>query len=369
MIGVGVMQVVDTLNAGGAERVAVNIANSLPRDGYRAHLCTTRAEGALVPQVAPDVGRLRLGRTHRFSLRALGQLAAYNRAYGIRILHAHSSSLFLASLASLLPPYPAVVWHDHYGRHGVADRPVWLYWLAIRPARGVIAVSQPLAEWARGRLRVPAGRVWYIPNFVVPEATPGGPVALPGRAGHRVVCVANFRRQKDHLTLLRAVALARLQVPDIHLLLVGAAVDADYAQEIRQAIAAQGLAAQVSILGPRPDVAAILQAVDVGVLSSASEGLPLALIEYGMAGLPVIATAVGQCPEVLDQGRAGRLVPPATPDALAAALISLLQSPAQRRALGEHLRQRVHACYSPAASIGRICEVYGVVVGPGAGVG
>src|SRR2546421_178847 len=127
---VGVMHLTDTLEAGGTERVAVNLVNLLPRDRYRPYLCTTRHDGPMARRVS-----------------------------------------------------------------------------------GVIAVNQPLAAWSQQRLGVPAERVWYIPNFVC-EAAPGGALAgLPGEKGARIVCVANLRPQKDHQTLLRAMARVSRQAP------------------------------------------------------------------------------------------------------------------------------------------------------------
>jgi hypothetical protein len=68
---VRVMHVIDTLVVGGAERVAVNLANLLPRARYEAHLCTTRSEGMLAHLIAHDVGRLRLWRGWRYDITAL----------------------------------------------------------------------------------------------------------------------------------------------------------------------------------------------------------------------------------------------------------------------------------------------------------
>src|ERR1019366_2381799 len=170
------------------------------------------------------------------------------------------------------------------------------------------------------RLHVPTERVWYIPNFVVP-APDSQPPILPGARGARIVCVANLRPQKDHCTLLRAMALVVRRHPVAHLLLAGATKDPVCLDLVKTEISRLALDANVSLLGERHDVAAILQVCDIGVLSSASEGLPLALIEYGMAGLPAVATEVGQCPEVLDQGRAGMLVAPGAPKLLAEALL------------------------------------------------
>ena len=362
MSPVGVVHLVDSLDIGGTERMAVNFVNSLPRERYVPYLCTTRRDGPLEESVGADVVRLRLERKHRFDLVAVCRLVEFNRQHGVRLLHAHSSSLFVAVAAALFPPHPAVVWHDHFGRFAVEQRSALLFRQLVKNASGVIAVSEPLAEWARNKLYVTAERVWYIPNFVVLEAPDGQPPILPGVPGARIVCVANLRPQKDHCTLLQAMALVVQRQPAAHLLLVGAAKDAACLDLLKKEISQLELGAHVSLLGERHDVAAILRACDIGVLSSASEGLPLALIEYGMAGLPVVATDVGQCSEVLDHGRAGMLVVPGAARLLAEALLSLLESPDRRAALGLQLRTRVQGFYSAGTIIERVCRVYETVL-------
>ncbi len=364
MSGIGVLHLVDSLAVGGTEMVAVNLVNALPRDQYRLYLGTTRAEGPLTARVAADVGRLRLARRGRFDPAALRQLVRLIRAADIRIIHAHSSTVFLAALAAAVPPRPALIWHDHFGRYLVETRPLWLYRLPARRLSGVVSVNETLADWARRRLRMRGDRVWYIPNFATLRDNAAGEPdpLLPGQAGYRIVCVANLRPQKDHLTLVQALALVVRQQPAAHLLLVGAAGDADYHAVIVAALATHNLAAHVSLMGERDDVGAILRSATIGVLSSASEGLPLALLEYGAVGLAVVATAVGQCAEVLDGGAAGLLVPPGRPDALAVALLTLLADPAYRAALGRRLQARIQACYSPAAVIGRVGQVYQTVL-------
>jgi glycosyltransferase involved in cell wall biosynthesis len=350
---IGVMQIIDSLNAGGLERVAVNIANHLPQDRYRSYLCTTRAEGPLAELVSPGVARLKLQRRGRFDLGAIELLRQYVRENNINIVHAHGTAVFIASRV------PAqLIWHDHFGRYATEERPVWLYRLATRRAAGVIAVNQPLVEWSQRRLKVPADRVWYLPNFVC-EPPPSLVVpALPGTAGSRIVCVANLRPEKDHLNLLTAMREVTAAVPDAHLLLVGQAGNPRYLQRV-QAAMPNG---SVTWLGARTDVAAILRGCDVGVLSSASEGLPLALIEYGMSALPAVATQVGHCAEVLDDGRAGMLVPPAKPEALAAAIVRLLHSAERRMQFGQALRDRVRRLYSAETVMHQLIAIYAKVV-------
>ncbi|MGA7990078.1 MAG: glycosyltransferase family 4 protein [Thermoanaerobaculia bacterium] len=349
---------VDALVPGGLERVAVNLANSLPRSRYRVHLCTTRQDGSLEAGVSTDVERLRLRKSGRFDPVALHRLVRHVRANDIRLIHAHGTSLFLAAVAAAFRPRPVVVWHDHFGRFGSEERPVGIYGPAARRAGGVIAVSEALAGWSRGRLGVRPECVYYIPNFVLPPEQSPAVDGLPGSPGSRIVCVANFRRQKDHLGLVRAMTTVVRSRPEAHLLLVGESSDRDYEGEVRNLVSAEGLDRNVSILGFRNDVAGVLHACDLGVLSSTSEGFPLALIEYGWASLPAVATCVGQCEEILDGGRAGVLVPCASPEKLAEALVGLLVNADRRQELGKRLRDRVEREYGRDRTIERVCDVY-----------
>lgn len=365
---IGVMQMVDSLLIGGAERTGVTLANLLPRDRYRNYLCTTRCEGELAQFVSTDVGRLRLWRKGRVDFGALGRIRQFIRDNRIHIIHAHASSLFFARLAAAGNEFPKLVWHDHYGRCEMNDRPAWLYRMATSGADGVISVNEQLAEWARSRLKVPADRVRFIRNGVqVPVDVPPA-VDLPGTPGRRVLCVANLRPQKDHTTLFQAMQQVIRDVPDAYLLLAGETSDVEYRRHILGLIPRMGLQNNVSHIGARTDIAAVMKACDIAVLSSISEGLPLVLLEFGTLGQPVVCTEVGQCPEVVDQGQAGVLVPPQSPEKLAHALVCLLRSPDLRRSLGEKLRRRVNSMYSSDAIVSQVSEFYDVLLNTGRGV-
>ncbi len=362
----GVLHLVDTLDPGGAERVAVTLANhlsrELSRERFRPFLGTTRREGALAAEILPDVGRIALNRRRTLDLRALVRLAAFIRENDIRIVHAHASALIFAEMVSALVPGLRVVWHDHFGRYLEEARPEWLWGPLARRAAAtgaVLAVNEDLARWSRERLGVPAV---YLPNFVSDSQPPAPIPDLPGESGRRVICVANLRAQKDHPNLLCAFALVLNAMPDARLLLAGSDVEPGYAAAVREQ--AGPLGDRVHFLGSRSDVPALLQACDVGVLASASEGFPLSLLEYGRAGLAAVATRVGQCAEVLEDGRSGRLVPPGDPEALAAAILELLRDPALRTDLGGRLRRRVRERYSPAAVMARLEAVYHRVLAP-----
>jgi len=367
---IGVLHVVDALYIGGAEHVAINLVNLLPRDRFAPYLCSTRAEGPLSSFVAPHVTRLCLERRGRLDPTALRQFCDFVADREIRIVHAHASALFFARLASALSRRCSLIWHDHYGRSDFGDRPAWLYRLATRGVAGVIAVNQTLAAWCSNYLHFPKERVWYIPNLVPSEPPTEGDeyLVLPGEPGKRLVCVANFRPQKDHPNLLRAMSLAAAQVPGAHLFLVGDSADPSYVATIRAQISELRLDDAVTYMGPRNDVPAILRNCDIGVLGSASEGLPLALLEYGRAGLAAVATSVGQCPEVLDHGYAGLLVPPGSPEDLGRALVRLLHHREERAQYASRFQNRVDELYHPKRIMRRVCDVYETVLRTSHGV-
>ena len=337
----GVMHLVDTLEVGGAERVAVTLVNHLDRKRYLPYLCSTRREGPLASSVDREVHRLKLNRRWRFDLGPVLTLQRFIKRNRISVLHAHGSTMFLARLVGMFPPYPAVIWHTHYGRFAVENRKAPAYSAASKGIQGVIVVNRELGAWCQNMLKVPAGRVWYLPNPVAASKSDGKKVSLPGTQGSRIVCLANIRPEKDHLTLVRSMTRVVAAVPEAHLMLVGSVRNPGLFETVQSEIKRLNLEKNISCLGSLQDAAEILESCDIGVLSSSSEGLPMALLEYGRAGLAVVATRVGECEEVLGNGSVGMLVNPGSEDELASALIALLQNSDLRAKFSAGFQQHV----------------------------
>ncbi len=355
---IGVLHLVDSLASGGTEHVAVKLANNLPQDRYSVCLCASRQSGPLQNQIQPHVTFYDLRRKGRFDVPAIMRLVEFIRREHIDVIHAHSSSLFLGSILCLLNPRLHLVWHDHFGLQGIESRSTHLYLFSVKRANAIFAVTKELAQWSVKSLRVSKERVHYLPNFVEMQPPLNLSLDLPGKQGKRMVCVANIRAQKDHFTLLRALAQVVKVEPQAHLILVGADTDPLLAEQAREESQRLGLESNLTWLGPRGDVLDILANCDIGVLSSVSEGFPIVLLEYGQAGLAVVATQVGACAEILDEGEAGILVPSSDPAALATALLRLLQSRDLRIQLGEVLRVRVKQNYSVESIMKQVCQVY-----------
>jgi len=358
-----VMQVVDCLEAGGLESVAVNLANLLPGYGVQSYICSTRAGGPLESRLASRQNYVNLQRRGLVDFKALWRMIRFLRDRKIDIIHAHGTALFFSALSAFCMSGVKLIWHDHFGRYATEIRPAWLYRLATTRVAGVIAVNRQLAEWARNNLRIPANRAWYVPNFVPELQKTPVRVELPGKPGKRIVCVANLRPEKDHLSLMDAMQAVVAVEPEACLLLAGSEANREHTERVRGRIRRCGLERHVILLGSRPDIPSVLAGCDIGVLSSVSEGMPLALLEYGRAGLATIATRVGQVPEVLDEGRAGQLIAPGRSAELATAILAFLRSAELRATMGAELRSRIKSNYSESAIMAQVIGIYQTVLG------
>lgn len=169
--------------------------------------------------------------------------------------------------------------------------------------------------------------------------------------------VANLFPHKGHEYLIRALSLARAEVPELACLIVGEG-DAVYRSELDRLTRSLGLNDRVVFGGFQPDVYPYLAAMDLFVLCSLREGLGIALLEAMAMGRPIVATKVGGVPEVVEDGVTGLLVPPADPATLAWAIVKLGQTPDLRRALGEAGARRVWERFHVARMARQIEAVY-----------
>lgn len=352
-----ILQLIDSLEAGGAERMAVQLANELAATGHDSFLCATRKEGLLKQTIQAHVHYLFADKKGKLGLSAVLRIRAFVKKHGITIIHAHSSSFFTAVLVKLLRPGIKLVWHDHYGNaEQLQLRPRHLLASTSRIFNGVISVNETLKLWSEDNLHV--HEVRYFRNFVSHSGNEqeGLITALPGIAGKRVIHLANLREQKDHLTLFKAFEKLLTSYPEWTLLLVGQDFEDRYSQELHGWVAAHNLSSHIKFLGTRLDVTAILKDVSLGVLSSKSEGLPVALLEYGLAALPVVVTDVGACKEVVQDY--GYLVPAGDVNALFQGLMNVLTNLEESKLRGIRFQRHVSTTFGAQAYITQLVAFY-----------
>lgn len=355
-----VLQLIDSLATGGAERVAVNLTNSLNEQGVETWLCATRQEGPLKDAIEDASKYLFLNKTKTLDRKAAWRLAQFILQYNIQIIHAHSSSYFLAIWVRQLTS-TRVIWHDHYGNRERTNR-INTIALIISSFffNGVLCVNTTLKHWAEKHLRIHNDSISVLPNFsrLNKKDSLLSNNIEDFSTGVIIICLANLRYPKDHLILLQSISIIKDKVNDFRVWLIGNDYGDAYSEKIKDFIRKNNLEEKVLLLGARSDVAELLGKAHIGVLSSESEGFPVALMEYGQAGLPVVCTDVGQCREILDNGNCGILVSPKDTNALANGLGELIVNPERRIELGEAFRKRILKTYSSQAVIEQLVSVY-----------
>jgi glycosyltransferase involved in cell wall biosynthesis len=145
-----------------------------------------------------------------------------------------------------------------------------------------------------------------------------------------------------------------------HLLLIG---DGALRRRLESQVQSLGLSHQAHFLGLRTDIPEILRATDVFVLSSDFEGNPLCVMEAMAAGLPVVSTAVGGVPALLESGKEGLLVPPGDSQSLSNAMMSLLQNHELRNLWGRAAARRAKERFDVSTMVRAYEEVYEQIIG------
>lgn len=342
--------------SGGATQVALQLVNAA-RDSARIEPLLVlrrkrRTPPARIAELREQGVPLRLvpGWSHLATIVALVKLC---REFRPDVLVAHGFSEHLwGRYAGLLAKVPHLVHVEHNTRERYTRwRLVQTRWLARRTDR-IVGCSEGVRE-ALLALGMPPERTMAIPNGI--RLAPFADADAHPFAGRTpgIVMVARFSRQKDHATLLRAVALLGQRGLHVPLQLPGGG-KALHRKPLESLAAQLGIADRVQFPGVVRDVPQRLMAHQVCVLSTHYEGMPLALLEGMAAGCAVVGSAVPGVREVLRDGEDGLLVPEADPVALADALERLLRDPddaarmasnARAAALDRHGRELMNQRY------------------------
>jgi len=351
----------------GAEMVLVEAAARLNPERFKiiCGLLTPDAE-KVIPGNLPTVDFRMPGLNGWVWLRFFWQLCRVIYRHRVDLLHVNSYVPGnYARLAAALMQVPIVIDHWHGFTRFNAKRRLICRFLG-RFTDLSLAVSQGVRDYLVRQGGLNPAKVRVVANGVdtaaIDAARPGDevrrelglPEGLPviglvGRLDHW---------GKGHQELFTAMAQLKERHP-VHALIVGGGRRID---EVKALAAGLGLAGEVHFLGPRRDVPDLLNAMDIFVLPSYSEGVSLALLEAMAAGLPVIATAVGGLPEVVTDGDNGLLIPPRDAEALAGALEQLLGDPEFARRLGANARDHVREHFSLERLGREINEIYGELV-------
>lgn len=307
-----------------------------------------------------------------FDLAAMARLALLMRGQGFDIVHTHTSKAgVVGRLAARIAGVPIVV-HTVHGfpfHEGMGSIGKHAYALTERFAALfcdlLLSQSREDIQLACQYHICPADKIIYIGNGIdldrFDPATVQSKSALEGlrkdfQIGQQtVLMIAELQPRKACGDFLQAARYVVDVLPKVKFLLVG---DGPLKDELEMMITELGLREKVLMLGLREDVAELLALADVYVLSSLAEGMPRSVIEAMAMGRPVVATDVRGTREVVEDGKTGLLVRTREPQAMASAIIQLLQDKEKARKMGQAGRERAERCFDEKRVFERIESSY-----------
>jgi len=361
---ISVLHLFASLPVGGAEDLLKGILSGLNPEIFAPRVACLEGRGAVgeeLVQAGYPVAALGLHLRRDPFLQIIGAVRGFLRQAPPDILHTHlyHPNLYgrLAALGLGLPGVVAAV-HNSYTRVKF-HRQVWNFVLAAMTDRLLVGSTQVYRD-VRRYDRVPAVKLALLPYGIRLEELqcslpPVEAKAALGLTGFVVGTIGRLEEQKGQRYLLEAAARLTEEISDLTVAIVGSG---RWEAELHRLARELGLSPVVRFLGTRRDLALIYRALDVFVLPSLWEGLPLALLKAMGAGLPVVATRVSGTVEAIADGVSGLLVPPGEAEPLAAAIGELHRAPQRRSALGEQARQTVARQYSLTAMVRELESLY-----------
>jgi L-malate glycosyltransferase len=356
-----VMQVTWSLVAGGAEMYALTVASNLDPEKYRSVLCAVDQGGALESEVRRrGLPYFVMDRRPGIELGLMWRLYCLFRRFRVRVVHTHHFNQLFYSLAGALLVGAKIIHTEHSveafkrRRLRIALRLLALF------CKKVVAIGEDGARVLSDEVGIPKKKLEIIRAgldvraFDEPRQQARSELGLT-ESDRVAVIIARLFPEKNHRLLLEAFAEVARAAPAARLMVAGEGVEQE---AIEDQITRLGLSRQVRLLGVRRDVARLLAASDVFVLSSDREGLPIAVLEAMAASRPVVATSVGDLPLVVRNGVNGLLVERGDQAALADAITSILGDDLRAEAMGREGRRLVAENFSLRSMIDRLERIY-----------
>lgn len=371
-----ICHVLHALGVGGAEVLAARLARQM-RDTFRFVFVCLDELGTLGEELRAEGFPVRvLGRRPGADWTCTQRLADLLRRERVDLLQAHQYTPFFYGLtARLLYRRPPILFTEHGRAFPDYPRPKRMIAnrLLLERRDRVVGVGQAVCQAVIHNEGIPARRVAVIYNGINLAAFADGVAQRDvirqalgvGDRDFVMILVGRLDPLKDHATAIRTLEEVRRRRPDARLVLVG---DGPERGRIESVIARQQLAPYVRLLGLRSDVARLLSAADLFLLTSVSEGIPLAVIEAMAAGLPVVATHVGGVGEVVQDGETGLLAPSGDPAAVAGQVLRIAADPALGQRLGQRGRARAWAVFSEAQMHAQYLRCYRAMLPAGYGL-
>ena len=367
---INLLQVVNGLAIGGAEKKLLELVKSLDRRRYNIIVCSIGQGGPLQKEFeALNLDVVVCHKRNKFDLSLINKVARLIRECEIDVVQttlllADLVGAFAAQWSGLRPP--VISWETvSHGENDILrtkSRHVWAYKIAMKRVSKIVAVSREIQHSLIQRRGIAPEKIELIPygvdlrKFTRRNGTFDKRGELKLASDHVVIgTVARAEPYKGVAFLQQAALQLVRQYPKLDFVFVG---DGSLRKELEGEVRRLGLSQRIRFLGFRNDVHEIMNAFDIFVLPSLTEGLPNVILEAMASYKPVIATAVGGIPEAVVEGETGLLIPPGDPAAIVEAIKRLLGHNKAALRMGEAGRKRVEELFSLQREVASFDRLY-----------
>ena len=361
---VKIVYFITELSIGGAQTALYRLLKGMNRERYDLHVvCLYNGDSYIAEQIrALSIPVYDLGMDSKVRLDAFVRLFWYLKSDKPSILH---TWMFHANIPGRLigrfARVPVIISSERtMGQEGFIRR--LFNRVTVSLVDRVICVSRSVADFAAQTIKIPKSKLLVVPNGITLAEYDNLPGRESARAAfkldaHAVIigAIGRPRPVKGYEILLDAFARVALVDSTAHLLFVG---EGPSRLILKTKVSSLGLNERVTFLDDQIDITRLLPAINLLAIPSLFEGMPNVALEAMAAGLPIIATSVGGTPEVVVDGKTGYLVPPRNPDALADAILKLLDNPDLCLRMGRAGRERVKKHFSIERTIKKTEQIY-----------
>jgi glycosyltransferase involved in cell wall biosynthesis len=355
-----IMQVVYSFAIGGSEMVARDIAIGLAKAGWASGVCALEYDGPLRAELEEQgVSTAVIAKQGRGMFGPMYRLWQAFRAFRPDVVHTHHVYELVYSWPGALLCGARLIHTEHEFHSLAGDRRRFILRVLSNLCRKVTAVNEETAAYLRDVVKIPSRKVVTVVNGIdlerfsvestlreelqVTDATP------------LIGIVARLEPPKNHVLLFRAFRQVVEHIPETRLVVVG---DGSLRQSLEELSVELDLTDRIIFLGERRDIPNLLAAMNLFVLSSDREGLPVALLEAMAAGLPIVSTSAGGIPSVIEDGVTGLLVGVGNEEGLGLGIERVLKDDELKLWLGKNGKEYVLKHYDLEQVITRYMSLY-----------
>lgn len=356
-----VLHLTTDLGLAGRERIIVDLVNDLQAKNYQPSIMCLYQSGQWEDNLNPGVTVTELHKKKKLDLSVIPQIKKYLIDNNITILHCHNpGTLLYGLLAAKWAKTPLVINTEHGFSYDLSWKSKLKDQMLYNHTDYITTVSEKLKKDLNSTYTINQNKIQIIKNGIKPNGILEDKDTSKRKYGmssqmFNIGIIGRLVRVKNHRMILDAMAVLLKNNSPVNLWIVGSG---ELEEDLREYTQKLGIQGSVVFMGSRTDIPQVLNALDLFVLCSVSEGLSVTLLEAMNAGLPIIATNVGGNSEVIKHERSGLLIELNHTMELVNSILDLMKDRPKAKCLGDNARKRFNEYFTINRMASEIDRLY-----------